>query len=81
MEAIRNFISAFMEKIGDYLPKAFGALIVLVAGWVLVELVARGVGKLLSLLKLDKRLQGEKEGPGLGLEKIFVRIVRNSKVM
>ncbi len=76
MEAVRSFIDPFLDSISRYLPSVFGAIIVLVLGWLLVEAVSRGIGKLLSLAKLDQRLQGEKASPSFKLESVLVKFLR-----
>ncbi|MCF7854426.1 MAG: mechanosensitive ion channel [Candidatus Pacebacteria bacterium] len=63
MSAIRQFIDPFLQKLGAYLPSVFGAIIVLIAGWVLAYLVAKAIKKLLSWVKLDERLARDSEAP------------------
>ncbi|MDF1614071.1 mechanosensitive ion channel [Desulfurivibrio dismutans] len=65
-----------MSTIGEYLPSLLAALVVLVLGWLLIEVICRSVGKLLGLIKLDQRLQGEKAEPAVKMEGILVQILR-----
>jgi len=63
MSAIRQFVDPFLQKVGGYLPNVFGAIFILVVGWLLAFLVSKGIGKLLSLIKLDERLQSSSDRP------------------
>ncbi len=76
MDAIRQFFEPFVNTIGEYLPSILAALVVLGLGWLLIEVVCRSVAKLLGLIKLDQRLQGEKEEPAVKMEGILVQILR-----
>ncbi len=63
MDAIRQFSNSFMQSVGAYLPSVFGAIILLIVGWILAYLVAQAVKKLLSWSKLDERLSKDKDTP------------------
>ncbi|MDT8390679.1 MAG: mechanosensitive ion channel [Lentisphaeria bacterium] len=76
MEVIKEFIQPFLNVLGRFMPNAFGALIVLILGWVLIILAAKGLGKVLSMVKLDQRLQGSKDKPAVKLEPVITRVVR-----
>ena len=76
MDAIRQFFEPFVNTIGEYLPSILAALVVLGLGWLLIEVVCRSVAKLLGLIKLDQRLQGEKAEPAVKMEGILVQILR-----
>lgn len=80
MEAVREFIDPFLNTIGEYLPNAFGALIVLVVGWLLIELLTKGLNALLGKAKLDEKLCCGKEDckcqAGKGLSSVLVTVFR-----
>lgn len=76
MSAIREFIDPFLNVIGEYLPHAFGGVIVLILGWILIEAITRGIGKILQMVKLDDRLKGQKEGTAPGVTGILTRVIR-----
>ncbi|MGI5923993.1 MAG: mechanosensitive ion channel [Lentisphaerae bacterium] len=80
MEALRGFIDPFLNTLGKYLPNAFGALIVLILGWLLIELLAKGLRALLGKIKLDEKLCCGKEdcqhAAGKGFSSVLVTFFR-----
>lgn len=74
MEAIREFINPFMETLGRYMPNVFGAIVVLVVGWILAYILSQGVQKLLGMTKLDERLGRDTEKTP-GFERFFTKLV------
>ncbi len=61
--AENSFLSPFLEKLGSFMPDAIAAAIVLVIGIVLAGLVRRGVSFLLAKLKVDERINKDRETP------------------
>lgn len=56
MDAVREFIDPFLNTVGEFLPNAFGAMIILIVGWLLIELLAKSLNALLAKSKLDEKL-------------------------
>jgi hypothetical protein len=73
---IGNFVDSFMNVIGRFLPEVFGAIIILVIGLIVVELITKGVGKLLKFIKLDERIQGDRDEPPVAMEGILTQVTR-----
>jgi len=61
--AENSFLSPFLEKLGTFMPDAIAAAIVLVVGVVLVGLLRKGVGFVLAKLKVDERINRDRETP------------------
>ncbi|HKK18209.1 MAG TPA: mechanosensitive ion channel [Opitutales bacterium] len=59
--AENSFLSPFLEKLGSFMPNAFAAAIVLIIGIILAGLLRKGAGFLLSKLKVDERINKERE--------------------
>lgn len=76
MSAVREFIDPLLNVIGRYLPNAFGAIIILLVGWVLIELLGRAFAKGLAVAKLDEHIKGDKEKSPIALEKFLTRVLR-----
>ncbi|PCE28040.1 hypothetical protein BWP39_05915 [Paraburkholderia acidicola] len=53
---ITTFLAALENTIGSYLPKIAGALGILAVGWLVAVIVRAGVRRLLSALKVDRRI-------------------------
>ncbi len=72
METVYDFIKPFL----DYMPNLIGALLVLVVGWLVIELLCGGLAKLLASLKLDAKSKEVEGMPAVGLSKLASRLVR-----
>lgn len=56
-----NFLDPFLEKLGSFVPDAIGAAIVLVLGIILCGFIRKAASYLLAKLKLDDRINKERE--------------------
>ncbi|WP_233246052.1 mechanosensitive ion channel [Coraliomargarita sinensis] len=56
-----EFLSPFLEKLGSFMPDAFAAAIVLVIGIILAGLLRKGAAFMFSKLKIDERINKERE--------------------
>lgn len=59
--AENSFLSPFLEKLGSFVPDAIAAVIVLVLGFILAGFVRKGSAYLLSKMKIDERVNKERE--------------------
>jgi hypothetical protein len=80
VEVVREFIDPFLSTIGKFVPNVFAALIVLVIGWLLINLLGKGLKALLTKAKLDERFCCSKEScgysEGQGLSSVLVTLFR-----
>jgi hypothetical protein len=56
-----SFLSPFLEKLGSFMPNAIAALIVLIIGILLAGILRKGVTCLVSKLKIDERVNADRE--------------------
>ncbi|HAV13156.1 MAG TPA: hypothetical protein DCX06_06670 [Opitutae bacterium] len=56
-----SFLSPFLEKLGSFMPNAIAALIVLILGIILAGAVRKGVAYLLGKIKVDERINKDRE--------------------
>jgi glucose-6-phosphate-specific signal transduction histidine kinase len=56
-----SFISSLLEKLGQFVPNAIAALIILVVGLILAGVIRKGAAFLLGKLKIDERINKGKE--------------------
>lgn len=59
--AENSFLSPFLEKLGSFMPDAIAAAIVLVIGIILSGVVRKGTSYLMNKLKVDERINKERE--------------------
>lgn len=71
---MEGFLSAFLNKLGQYFPNVLGAVAILVLGWFLAVGMKKAMAAVLSKLKLDERL-AEKSHEPLQLEKLLAGLV------
>jgi hypothetical protein len=74
METIRQFLDPLLETLGNYLPSAFGALLVFLLGLLLAHLLRKGTSTLLAKLKVDEKLSA-KIGKEVGVEQFTSSLV------
>lgn len=53
---LTSFLAALENTVGSYLPKIAGALGILAVGWLVAVIARAGTRKLLSALKVDRRI-------------------------
>jgi len=61
--AENSFLSPLLEKLGAFMPSALAAIVVLIAGIMLAGLLRKGAAFALSKLKVDERINRERESP------------------
>lgn len=61
--ADNSFLSPFLEKLGSFMPAAIAAIIILIVGAVLASAVRKGMAFLLVKLKIDERINRDREKP------------------
>jgi hypothetical protein len=61
--ADNSFLSPFLEKLGSFMPDAIAAAILLIVGIILVGLLRKGVAFLLAKVKVDERINKDRENP------------------
>jgi len=59
METIRQFMDPLLETLGNYLPSAFGALLVFLLGLFFATLLRKGTISLLAKLKVNEKLSAK----------------------
>jgi len=59
--AENSFLSPFLEKLGSFMPSAFAAALVLIIGIILAGLLRKGAAFLFSKLKVDERINRDRE--------------------
>ncbi len=70
METVKQFLNPLLETMGQYLPSAFGALLLFLVGLGVAKLIRKGIKKLLGQFKIDERL-AEKIGKEVDLERFI----------
>ncbi len=61
--AENSFLSPFLEKLGSFMPDAIAAAIILIVGIVLAGLLRKGASFVLAKLKVDERINRDRENP------------------
>lgn len=74
MEKFEGLTKALSEKFGSALPSVFGALIVLILGFILAKIVKGIVKRLMSKTNIDEKL-GEKMHTGFRIDKFVAKLV------
>lgn len=73
---MQEMFDVFLKEVGSILPGVFGALLVLVIGWIVAVLIRKFVSRLLKSIKFDERLNKSNKGESkLRLEKTISKIV------
>lgn len=74
MESVRQFIDPFLEIMGQYLPSAFGALLVFLLGYFLAVLLRKALAGALGKLQVDERLAA-RLGNTVGAERFATNLL------
>ncbi len=74
MDILSEFLSPLMGRLGEFVPNAVGALIILIVGWLIAKLAQKGTRKLVGATGLSEKAAG-KNGKGLKVEDILGRFV------
>lgn len=74
METLRQSLDPFLEKLGEYLPNAFVALIVLIIGWFIAIFLAKAVFRIIRLARVDDQIE-ESTGKRHKFAKVISKLV------
>ncbi len=53
-----NYVSIVLAKIGEITPRVFGAMVVLIIGWIIINQLIRGIHQAFEKLNFDEALEG-----------------------
>ncbi len=54
IDVVVESLRSFLTRLGNYLPRLLGALVIIVLGWIIARWVRTGVSKLLTAIRFDE---------------------------